>query len=61
MATVKDPVCGMNIEVEKASASTTQDGKTYYFCSPMCKTKFTQNPAKYVKESDPAHHDHQHH
>ncbi len=60
MATVKDPVCGMDIESEKAAASTIHNGKTYNFCSPMCKTKFTQNPTKYVSDRDSAHNDHHH-
>lgn len=47
-ATVKDPVCGMDIAPEGAAATASHQGQTYHFCSGMCKTKFSMNPAKYV-------------
>jgi YHS domain-containing protein len=36
MATVTDPVCGMEIDSEAAAASEEYQGKTYYFCSEGC-------------------------
>lgn len=52
--TVKDPVCGMQVSPEKATASLTHDGKTYYFCSTSCAEKFLVNPAYYTPtELDP--------
>ena len=33
MATVTDPVCGMEIDSAAAAASEEYGGKTYYFCS----------------------------
>jgi Cu+-exporting ATPase len=45
---VKDPVCGMNIEAEGASATSEFQGETYYFCSPVCKKKFDANPAQFA-------------
>jgi YHS domain-containing protein len=36
MATVQDPVCGMQIEDESAEAKTDYQGETYYFCSEYC-------------------------
>src|SRR5215218_6279391 len=33
MATVTDPVCGMEIDTDAAAASEEYQGKTYYFCS----------------------------
>ena len=48
MAQVKDPVCGMMIEAETANSTSTYQGKTYYFCSPGCKTAFERDPEKYV-------------
>lgn len=47
--TVKDPVCGMSVEVASAKHKTTHEGKTYYFCSESCLKKFSAEPAKYVK------------
>ncbi|MBI3915103.1 MAG: cadmium-translocating P-type ATPase [Chloroflexi bacterium] len=46
---VKDPVCGMEIEMANAFAQRTVNGMTYYFCSPDCVNKFDVNPARYVK------------
>jgi len=49
----KDVVCGMNVN-ESVSLQTTYKGKTYYFCSAMCKLMFERDPEKYVlEESDP--------
>ena len=45
----KDPVCGMNVDEKKAAGRTTHEGKTYYFCSTGCKTKFDANPGQYAK------------
>jgi YHS domain-containing protein len=46
---VKDPVCGMTIDEKTAKGQSQYQGQTYYFCAPICKTKFDQDPAKYVK------------
>jgi YHS domain-containing protein len=46
---VKDPVCGMTIDEKTAKGQSQYNGQTYYFCAPICKTKFDQDPAKYVK------------
>ncbi|MCI4373826.1 MAG: YHS domain-containing protein [Thermoplasmata archaeon] len=40
MVKVKDPVCGMMVESEKAPASGVYDGRTVYFCNPSCKTTY---------------------
>jgi YHS domain-containing protein len=45
----KDVVCGMQVDPAKAAGSSQYAGKTYYFCSKGCKTKFDANPAQYVK------------
>lgn len=45
----KDPVCGMVVDEKKAAATVTHQGKPYFFCSEGCKTKFLQNPARYVE------------
>ncbi|MGC1783067.1 MAG: heavy metal translocating P-type ATPase [Acidobacteriaceae bacterium] len=53
-ATVKDPVCGMQVAPENASASVDHEGKTYYFCGKSCAEKFRANPAFYTPtEIDP--------
>lgn len=45
---VKDLVCGMTVDEKKAKFKSEYKGKTYYFCSPACKTSFDKNPAKYA-------------
>jgi Cu+-exporting ATPase len=45
---VTDPVCDMQIESETAAAKVEYGGKTYYFCSQGCKTKFEREPARYA-------------
>jgi len=49
MAIVKDPICGMMIELTKAAGSSVYQGNTFYFCSPGCKASFDKNPAKHAK------------
>jgi len=48
MAIHTDPVCGMKVDDQKASAQSTYEGKTYYFCCPGCKGKFDANPRQYT-------------
>jgi len=39
----------MEIDEKTARWKSEHDGKTYYFCSPICKQKFDRNPEKYIK------------
>ncbi len=48
MATVTDPVCGMQIDTETAFASIEHEGTTYYFCSRSCRDAFEADPAAYT-------------
>ncbi|MFP4005615.1 MAG: YHS domain-containing protein [Candidatus Hadarchaeia archaeon] len=45
---VKDPVCDMDVDPEEAPAKAEYEGETYYFCAMGCKTKFEEDPEKYV-------------
>ena len=45
----RDVVCGMQVDPAKAAGSSEYNGKTYYFCSKSCKTRFDANPAQFVK------------
>jgi YHS domain-containing protein len=45
---VKDPVCGMMVDPQKAAAKSEYKGKTYYFCARGCKVAFDRDPEKYV-------------
>lgn len=46
----KDPICGMNVDENKAAGTAVYKGKTYYFCSAHCKAQFENAPEKYAKE-----------
>jgi Cu2+-exporting ATPase len=54
--TVKDPVCGMELEPEMAYSKMEYAGNTVYFCSKRCEEEFKKNPDKYApklgKESE---------
>ena len=52
-ATVKDPVCGMDVVPETAAGSVDHDGQTYYFCSRHCVEKFRADPARYLHQATP--------
>jgi len=39
----------MFVEESPDALHVTVNGKTYYFCAPMCKQKFDRSPEKYVK------------
>ncbi len=51
-----DPVCGMRVDPQKTQHRHSFEGRTYYFCSAGCKTKFATGPAKYLaaKDAEPA-------
>jgi uncharacterized membrane protein YraQ (UPF0718 family)/YHS domain-containing protein len=40
---VKDPICGMTVDRNKA-LHTTRAGRPYFFCSEGCRTRFLENP-----------------
>ena len=45
----KDVVCGMQIDPARAAGTSQFNGRTYYFCSASCKTKFDGNPQQFAK------------
>ena len=47
-----DPVCGMSIDEDSAEATSTYQGKTYYFCSEDCKEIFDKEPETYVNQAE---------
>lgn len=48
MTTTTDPVCGMTVDVQKATAQSTFEGKTYHFCGTGCRDTWDANPHKYA-------------
>lgn len=49
--TVKDLVCGMDVETATAAGRTEYKGQAYYFCGSKCKEKFAVNPEQYLGKS----------
>ena len=50
----KDPVCGMDVNVEVARAqglTSEHEGVTYYFCGKGCKLDFEEEPTKFFDPS----------
>jgi P-type Cu+ transporter len=45
---VRDPVCGMKVDPHRAVYRQTHQGRTHYFCSRGCQSKFSAAPAKYL-------------
>jgi Cu+-exporting ATPase len=45
----RDVICGMQVDPASAAGKSEYNGKTYYFCSSSCKTKFDADPARYAK------------
>lgn len=52
MAMVTDPVCGMRIDDAEAAGTAEYEGRTYYFCSEMCRDTFVVDPAVYARVRD---------
>src|SRR5258706_13401252 len=53
---VQDPVCGMTVDPATADQPSEFGGSTYYFCSPGCRAKFGEDPARYTSEMAPGEH-----
>jgi YHS domain-containing protein len=52
----KDPVCGMQVDENKAPATSSYQGRKYVFCGQECKDKFDQQPERYTQStSQPQH------
>ena len=48
-STVKDPVCGMDVNPQTAQHHTEHSGECYYFCSSGCQNKFEADPDAYLR------------
>lgn len=43
-----DPVCGMQVNIQKMTLKSEYQGQTYYFCTIACREAFDVHPEKYV-------------
>ena len=48
----RDPVCGMEIKDAVNAPAMVYKGKTYFFCTDLCKIQFEHEPGKYIKLKD---------
>ncbi|MFN2589501.1 MAG: heavy metal translocating P-type ATPase, partial [Actinomycetota bacterium] len=48
MATVRDPVCGMDVDPASAAGSEEYQGQSYYFCSQSCLERFGADPEAFI-------------
>ncbi|WP_235907952.1 heavy metal translocating P-type ATPase [Siccirubricoccus phaeus] len=51
---VKDPVCGMDVDLATTPHKAEHAGRTYGFCSAGCRTKFLADPDRYLKPAEAA-------
>lgn len=52
-AVSRDPVCGMVVDAHNAGHRYDLDEYAYAFCCAGCRTKFVQEPEKYISAKDP--------
>ncbi|HVX57336.1 MAG TPA: heavy metal translocating P-type ATPase, partial [Candidatus Saccharimonadales bacterium] len=45
-----DPVCGMTVDPDKTPHRFGFEGRTYYFCSARCRSKFESDPRQYLSQ-----------
>jgi putative ABC transport system ATP-binding protein len=48
---VRDPVCGMRVDVWTATITVEHEGQRYVFCSERCRERFAAEPGRYVAAS----------
>ncbi|HKR88010.1 MAG TPA: heavy metal translocating P-type ATPase [Phenylobacterium sp.] len=53
---VTDPVCGMKVDPKTTPRRAEREGRSFFFCSAGCKTKFDADPDRYLasQEKPPA-------
>jgi Cu+-exporting ATPase len=47
-----DPVCGMKVDPAISAHKHIHQGRLYHFCSASCRTKFVQEPQKFLSKSE---------
>ncbi|MBS0278112.1 MAG: heavy metal translocating P-type ATPase [Proteobacteria bacterium] len=57
---VRDPVCGMNVNPATAKYHEGYRGRDYYFCSANCHAKFSEHPERYAGAHSDDEHTHDH-
>lgn len=52
---LKDPVCGMDVDPDKAKYHFKYKDRNYYFCSGKCLNKFKESPERYLDKKVEGH------
>jgi Cu+-exporting ATPase len=52
-AVTRDPVCGMTVDPAVGKPTAEHGGRPFHFCSEGCRTKFLDEPEKYLTAHDP--------
>ncbi len=50
--TVRDPICGMDVDPENAAAVAERDGDTFYFCAEHSRDRFGSGRGAAERESE---------
>jgi Cu+-exporting ATPase len=58
---VVDPVCGMTVDPARTAHRAEHDGRSWFFCSAGCRSKFVADPARFAGPAKPACCGHHHH
>jgi YHS domain-containing protein len=45
---LKDLVCGRKLDETMRDINYVHHGRTYYFCSPVCRERFVESPEQYI-------------
>ena len=51
--TVRDPVCGMEVDRDAGAPSHAHEGRRFHFCSERCRARFAAEPDAFVAATDP--------
>ncbi|MER8848834.1 MULTISPECIES: heavy metal translocating P-type ATPase [Mesorhizobium] len=52
-AVLRDPVCGMTVELAAGKPTSEHGGRLYHFCSERCRSKFKAEPGSHLIAVDP--------
>ncbi len=44
----RDPVCHMEVYPSRAAGSAEYGGETFFFCAPVCRERFLDDPERYL-------------
>ncbi len=51
--TIRDPVCGMEVDLGAGKPSFDHDGRSFHFCAKHCRERFEADPDAFIEAVDP--------